>query len=131
MLLRIIYFSNNFICLSGSSVRHSPTSSSGDSPSTTGKTESEEGGESLATDVGGVMEMMQETVRQLQHQVCCLRAENAHLQRALERCSLATSESDKTSLTSASASGASSFAVNTLRINRLLKGNLDLTTIFL
>ena len=108
---------------SGSSVRHSPTSSSGESPSTTGKTESEEGGESLATDVGGVMEMMQETVRQLQHQVCCLRSENAHLQRALDRCSLVTSESDKASLNSVSASGASSFALNPLRISRLIKGS--------
>ncbi|KAL5965395.1 Protein sickie [Taenia solium] len=101
---------------SGSSVRHSPSSSSGESPSTTGKVDSEEGGEGMATDAGGVMEVMQETVRQLQDQVRCLRAENAFLQRAVDRCSLATSESDKTSVGSLSALGAFSLAANPLRI---------------
>ncbi|VDM26304.1 unnamed protein product [Hydatigera taeniaeformis] len=100
---------------SGSSVRHSPSSSSGESPSTTGKVDSEEGGEGMATDAGGVMEVMQETVRQLQHQVRCLQAENAFLQRAVDRCSLATSESDKASVGSASASGAFPLVANPLR----------------
>ncbi|KAL5106273.1 Protein sickie [Taenia crassiceps] len=106
---------------SGSSVRHSPSSSSGESPSTTGKVDSEEGGEGMATDVSGVMEVMQETVRQLQHQVRCLRAENAFLQRAVDRCSLANSESDKASVGSASASGAFSLAANPLRTSRLIR----------
>nr|CDS18667.1 neuron navigator 2 [Echinococcus granulosus] len=106
---------------SGSSVRHSPSSSSGESPSTTGRVDSEEGGESMATDAGGVMEAMQETVRQLQHQVRCLRAENAFLQRAVDRCSLATSESDKASVGSASAPGAFSLVANPLRISRLIR----------
>lgn len=110
------------ICYSSSSVRHSPSSSSGESPSTTGKVDSEEGGEGMATDVGGVMEVMQETVRQLQHQVHCLRAENAFLQRAVDRCSLATSESDKASVGSASVSGAYPLAVNPLRTSRLIRG---------
>lgn len=81
--------------------------------------------------VGGEMmlEMMHETVRSLQHQVRCLRAENAFLQRAVDRCSLANSaesSSDKASLTTSRGSNnAFSYYATTsnpLKTSRLHRG---------
>ncbi|VDO03210.1 unnamed protein product [Rodentolepis nana] len=93
----------------------------------------EEGGEGM---VGGEMmlEMMQETVRSLQYQVRCLRAENAFLQRAVDRCSTvnsAESSSDKVSLTTSRGStGAFSYnAVSSpMKIGRLLRELFPIST---
>ncbi len=124
---------------SGSSIRHSPTSSSGESPVTpsaassiTGVTDqpssslSKEKYDSLAR--RHQLTIMQEAVLELQHQVNSLRAENAILQRTVDRCSQA-SGSDKGSVagsTSVSISGMGGYRPATL--SRILKGMLAVDT---